>query len=186
VALIAALIVYEYRARHPLLILRDLVSTIPMTGVVVAICAAAAATSAIALTATVQAPRYTPLHLGLLYIPELAAAVLTAIVFGAVFSTRFIHYYALTGMVILAAGILVLRAVIPPGSALTLAGSALVGIGIGASVVPALFLAGHGDRLAERGHEHRPVDLLRAVGGRCGRRRPAVRDRPGTAGGPGA
>jgi nucleotide-binding universal stress UspA family protein/MFS family permease len=163
VALIAALIVYEYRARHPLLILRDLVSTIPMTGVVVAICAAAAATSAIALTSTVQAPRYTPLHLGLLYIPELAAAVLTAIVFGAVFSTRFIHYYALTGMVILAAGILVLRAVIPPGSALTLAGSALVGIGIGASVVPALFLAGYSLRSAAIQRVFAILELLRAI-----------------------
>ena len=163
VALIAALIVYEYRARHPLLILRDLVSTIPLTGVVVAICAAAAATSAIALTATVQAPHYTPLHLGLLYIPELAAAALTAIVFGMVFSTRFIHYYALTGMVILAAGILVLRAVIPPGSALTLAGSALVGIGIGASVVPALFLAGYSLRSASIQRVFAILELLRAI-----------------------
>ena len=161
--LIVALIVYEYRARHPLLILRDLVSTIPLTGVVVAICAAAAATSAIALTATVQAPHYSPLHLGLLYIPELAAAVLTAIVFGMVFSTRFIHYYALTGMVILAAGILVLRSVIPPGSALTVAGSALVGIGIGASVVPALFLAGYSLRSASVQRVFAILELLRAI-----------------------
>ena len=36
IALIIALIVYEYRARHPLLILRALASTIPVTGVVVA------------------------------------------------------------------------------------------------------------------------------------------------------
>ena len=163
VALIAALIVYEYRARHPLLILRNLVSTIPMTVVVVAICAAAAATSAVALTATVQAPHYTPLRLGLLYLPELAAAVLTAIVFGAVFSTRFIHYYALAGMMILAAGILVLRAVIPPGSALTLAGSALVGIGIGASVVPALFLAGYSLRSASIQRVFAILELLRAI-----------------------
>ena len=163
VALIAALIVYEYRARHPLLILRNLVTTIPLTGVVVAICAAAAATSAIALTSTVQAPHYTPLHLGLLYIPELAAAVLTAIVFGAVFSTRFIHYYALTGMLILAAGVLVLRSVIPPGSALTLAGSSLVGIGIGASVVPALFLAGYSLRSASIQRVFAILELLRAI-----------------------
>jgi MFS family permease/nucleotide-binding universal stress UspA family protein len=163
VALIAALIGYEYRARHPLLILRNLVSTIPMTGVVVAICAAAAATSAIALTSTVQAPHYTPLHLGLLYIPELAAAVLTAIVFGVVFSTRFIHYYALAGLVILAAGVLVLRSVIPPGSALTLAGSALVGIGIGASVVPALFLAGYSLRSASIQRVFAILELLRAI-----------------------
>ena len=59
VALIAALIGYEYRARHPL---------------------------------------------GLLYLPELAAAVLTAIAFGAVVSTRFIQYYALAAAAALAGG----------------------------------------------------------------------------------
>ena len=163
IALIATLIVYEYRARHPLLILRNLVTTIPMTGVVVAICAAAAATSAIALTSTVQAGHYTPLHLGLLYIPELAAAVLTAIVFGRIFSTRYIHYYALFGLVILAAGVLVLRSVVPPDSALTLAGSALVGIGIGASVVPALFLAGYSLRSASIQRVFAILELLRAI-----------------------
>jgi nucleotide-binding universal stress UspA family protein/MFS family permease len=163
IALIGTLIVYEYRARHPLLILRNLVTTIPITGVVVAVCAAAAATSAIALTSTVQTGHFTPLHLGLLYIPELAAAVVTAIVFGQIFSTRFIHYYALFGLVILAAGVLVLRSVVPPDSALTLAGSALVGIGIGASVVPALFLAGYSLRSASIQRVFAILELLRAI-----------------------
>jgi nucleotide-binding universal stress UspA family protein/MFS family permease len=163
IVLIATLIVYEYRARHPLLILRNLVSTIPITGVVVAVCAAAAATSAIALTSTVQTGHFAPLHLGLLYIPELAAAIVTAFIFGQIFSTRFIHYYALAGLVILAAGILVLRSVIPPDSALTLAGSALVGIGIGASVVPALFLAGYSLRSASIQRVFAILELLRAI-----------------------
>jgi hypothetical protein len=66
-------------ARHPLLILRSLATTIPVSGIVVAMCAA---------------PHYTPLHLGLLYVPELAAAIITAIVFGVVFRTHLIHYYA--------------------------------------------------------------------------------------------
>jgi nucleotide-binding universal stress UspA family protein/MFS family permease len=163
IALIATLIVYEYRARHPLLILRNLVTTIPITGVVVAVCAAAAATSAIALTSTVQTGHYTPLHLGLLYIPELAAAIVTAFVFGRIFSTRFIHYYALFGLVILAAGVLVLRSTIPPDSALTLVGSALVGVGIGASVVPALFLAGYSLRSASIQRVFAILELLRAI-----------------------
>jgi nucleotide-binding universal stress UspA family protein/MFS family permease len=162
-ALIVTLVVYEYRARHPLLILRSLASTIPVTGVVVAMCAAAAATSAAALTATVLARHYTPLHLGLLLVPELAAAVVTAIVFGVVFSTRYIHYYALTGMAILAVGIVVLRSAIAPNSALTLVGSALVGIGIGASVVPALFLAGFSLRSASIQRVFAILELLRAV-----------------------
>ena len=103
-ALIIILWVYEYRGKRTLLTLRPLASTIPLAGIVVAICAAAASVSAIALTGTVLAPHYTPLHLGLLYLPELGGAVITAIVFGAVFSTRYIHYYALVGMAFLAAG----------------------------------------------------------------------------------
>jgi len=163
IALIITLLVYEYRARHPLLILRALTTTIPVTGIVIAMCAAAAATTAIALTATVQTGHYAPLHLGLLYVPELAAAVLTAFVFGRVFSTRFIHYYALFGLVVLAAGILVLRAVVPASTGITLAGSALVGIGIGASVVPALFMAGYSLRSASIQRVFAILELLRAI-----------------------
>jgi len=90
-ALIIILLVYQYRARRPLLTVRALASTIPVGGIVIAVCAAAAATSAIGLTGTILAPYYTPLHLGLLFLPELAAAILTAFALGAVFSTRFIH-----------------------------------------------------------------------------------------------
>ena len=45
--------------------------------------------------------RYSPLHLGLLYLPEFGGAVITALVFGVVFKTRLLHYYALTGMFVL-------------------------------------------------------------------------------------
>jgi nucleotide-binding universal stress UspA family protein/MFS family permease len=162
-AVIIAMWVYQYRAKNPLLPLRLLNSTIPVTGVVVAICAAAASTSAIALTETVLAPRYPPLHLGLLYIPELAGAVITAIVFGAVFSTRLLPYFALVGMIMMAAGILVMRGAIPPTQVLTLVGSGLVGIGIGASVTPALFLAGFSLRSAIIQRVFSILELARAV-----------------------
>jgi MFS family permease/nucleotide-binding universal stress UspA family protein len=162
-ALIVVLWVYQYRARNPLLCLRSLASTIPVTGVLVAVCAAAAATSAIGLTGAVLAGHYTPLHLGLLFVPELAAAIVTAIVFGTLFDTRLIHYYALTGMAFLAAGVLVLRAAIPPTSTLTLTGSGLVGIGIGASVVPALFMAGFSLRSSSIQRVIAILELLRAL-----------------------
>jgi len=161
--LLVTLWVYEYRARRPLLTVRALASTIPVSGVVVAICAAAAATSAIALTATILAPHYTPLHLGLLFVPELVAAVLTGIAFGVVFNRRLIHYFALTGMAFLAAGVIVLRSSIPPSTTLALAGSGLVGVGIGASVTPALFLVGFSLRSASLQRVFAILELLRAV-----------------------
>jgi nucleotide-binding universal stress UspA family protein/MFS family permease len=162
-ALIIILWVYQYRARRPLLTVRALASTIPVGGIVIAICAAAAATSVVGLTATILAAHYTPLHLGLLFLPELIAAILTAFVLGAVFSTRLIHYYALTGLGFLAAGILVLRAAIPPTTTLTLVGSGLTGIGIGASVTPALFLAGFSLRSASIQRVFAILELLRAI-----------------------
>jgi hypothetical protein len=162
-ALIFILWIYQYRGRRTLLTLRPLASTIPLAGIVLAVCAAAASVSAIALTSVVLAPHYTPLHLGLLYLPELGGAVITAIVFGAVFSTRFIHYYALAGMVFLALGILVIRSAVPPTTGLALAGSALIGVGVGASVTPALFLAGFSLRSASIQRVFAILELMRAI-----------------------
>ena len=162
-ALITILWVYQYRAPRPLLTVRALASTIPVTGIIVAVCAAAAATSAIGLTATILTPHHTPLHVGALFIPELIAAVVTAAAFGVVFRTRYIHYFALTGLAFLAAGIAVLRITIPPTSALALVGTGLVGVGIGASVTPALFLAGFSLRSASIQRVFAILELLRAV-----------------------
>jgi nucleotide-binding universal stress UspA family protein/MFS family permease len=162
-ALLAVLWAYQYRARKPLLMLRSLASTIPVAGIVVAICAAAASTSALGLTAAVLAPHYAPLHLGLLFVPELGGAVLTSIVLGAVLTTRGIHYFVLAGMAFLTAGILVLRAAVPPTAALTLAGSGLTGVGIGASVTPALLLAGFSLRSSGLQRVFSILELLRAV-----------------------
>jgi nucleotide-binding universal stress UspA family protein/MFS family permease len=155
--------VYQYRAPRPLLTLRSLASTIPVSGIVVAMCAAAASTSAILVTATILTSHFTPLHLGLLFVPELIAAVLVAFVFGYVFSRRLIHYFALAGLLFLAAGIAVLTITIPPSSTLALVGSGLIGVGIGASVTPALFLAGFSVRAASIQRVFAILELLRAV-----------------------
>jgi hypothetical protein len=141
-ALIAALLVHQYRAKRPLLIVRPLVSTLPVAGIAVAMCAAAASVSAIALTGAVLQGRYSPVHVGLLYLPELGGAVVTAVVFAAVFRTRLLHYFALTGLIFLGGGVVVIGGVIPPTTPRALIGSGLIGVGVGASVVPALFVAG--------------------------------------------
>jgi MFS family permease len=163
-ALIAVLIVYQYRARRPLLTIRSMVgSTMPVAGIVVALFAAAASVSATELTAAVLAPRYGPLHLGLLYLPELAGAVITAFALGVVFDRRQMHYLPLAGMVFLAAGIAVFRIEVPSTQALTLVASGLTGIGLGASVAPALFVAGFSLPSASLQRVFAIVELLRAV-----------------------
>ena len=163
VVLLILLLVYQYRGRRPLLTVRNLNSTIPLSGIVVVVCAAAASVAAVTLTGTVLAPHYTPLHLGLLYVPELGGAVITAIAFGMVISRRLFHYFVLAGMIFLAAGILVLRAAIPPTTGLALAGSALVGVGVGASVTPALFLIGFSVRSPSIQRVFAISEMLRAV-----------------------
>ncbi len=163
-ALIILLIVHEYRSRRPLLTIRTmLTSTIPVAGITVALCAAAASVSAADLTASLLAQQYGPLHVGLLYLPELGGAILTAFVLGAVLETRAIQYMPLVGMAFLAAGIAVFLIQLPPTEALTLIGSGLTGIGLGATVAPALFTAGFSLPAANLQRVFAIVELLRAV-----------------------
>jgi MFS family permease len=163
-ALIVSLIVYEYRARRPLLTIRTMFqSTIPVAGIMVALFAAAASVSASALTAVLLAEHYGPLHVGLLYLPELGGAIFTAFVLGAVIQKRELHYLPLVGMMFLAAGILTFRIELPPSQTLALIGSGLTGIGLGATVAPALFVAGLSLPAANLQRVFAIVELLRAV-----------------------
>jgi MFS family permease len=163
-ALIIILIVNQYRSKQPLLTIRSmLTSTVPVAGIVVALAAAAASVTATDLTATALAPHYTPLHLGLLFLPELAGALLTAGLLGLVLKRRELHYLPLLGMVFLAAGIGVFRISVPSTQALTLVGSGLTGIGLGAAVAPALFVAGFSLAAASLQRVFAIVELLRAV-----------------------
>jgi MFS family permease len=163
-ALIVILIVTQYRSARPLLTIRSmLTSTIPVAGIVVALAAAAASVTATDLTATALAPHYSPLHLGLLFLPELGGALLTAVALGVVLRRRELHYLPLVGMAFLAAGIAVFRIQVPPSQTLTLIGSGLTGIGLGAAVAPALFVAGFSLPAASLQRVFAIVELLRAV-----------------------
>ncbi len=163
-ATIIVLIVYQFRAKRPLLTIRPmLTSTMPVAGIVVALFAAAASVSATALTAGALATRYGPLHLGLLYLPEVAGAIITAVLLGTVITRRSIHYLPLAGMGFLAAGIAVFRIDVPSSQAATLVGSGLTGIGLGATVAPALFVAGFSLPSASLQRVFAIVELMRAV-----------------------
>lgn len=163
-ATIVVLIVYQYRAKQPLLTIRSMLSsTIPVAGITVALFAAAASVSATTLTVGALSGHYDPLHLGLLYLPEVAGAAITAIMLGVVFNKRSIHYLPLVGMVVLAGGIAVFRIEVPSSEALTLIGSGLTGIGLGATVAPALFVAGFSLPSANLQRVFAIVELMRAV-----------------------
>jgi hypothetical protein len=135
----------------------------PVAGIAVALFAAAASVSATALTAEALAGEYSPLHIGVLYLPEAAGAVITSIVLGIVLTRRAMHYLPLVGMLVLAAGIAVFTIEVPSSQALTLVGSGLTGIGLGASVAPALFVAGFSLASANLQRVFAIVELFRAV-----------------------
>jgi MFS family permease len=163
VALIILLMVLEYRGTCVLLNVRALVSTIPVSGITAALCTAAASVAAVSLSFALLQGRFSPQHLGLLYLPEFGGAVVAAVVFGVLFRTRLIHYLVLGGIVALSAGILVISGTIPPTQTLTLVGSGLIGVGVGAAVTPALFLVGFSLISASIQRVFAIVELLRAV-----------------------
>ena len=161
-ALIVLLVVYECLIPRPLLMIRTLLtSSIPVAGIVVALFAAAASVSATGLTAGVL--KGSPLHIGVLYLPEVAGAIISAIALGVVIRRRSLHYLPLVGMLLLAAGIAMFRIEVPSSDALTLVGSGLTGLGLGATVAPALFVAGFSLAGASLQRVLALVELFRAV-----------------------
>ncbi len=163
-ALIVVLIVYQFKAQRPLLTVRTMMtSAIPVAGVGVALFAAAASVAATALTANVLMQSFSPVQVGLLYLPEVGGAVVMAVVFGWVITRRAMHYLPLVGMALLAAGIVVFRFALPGNVPLALVGSALTGLALGATVAPALFVAGFSLQSASLQRVFAIIELLRAV-----------------------
>lgn len=163
-ALIVGLVVYQFRAPRPLLTVRNLLtSSIPVAGVGVALFAAAASVAATALTANVLLQSYSPVRVGLLYLPELGGAIVMAVVFGVVITKRAMHYLPLVGMVLLAAGIVVFRIALPANQPLVLLAAALTGLALGATVAPALFVAGFSLQSNSLQRVFAIIELFRAV-----------------------
>ncbi len=163
-ALVVALIVWETRSRNPLLPLGPLLeSTIPVSGVVIALCAAAASVSVSDLTLSLVTAQRGALHAGLLFLPELVGALIAAFALGEVLETKNLQYLPLVGMAFLAAGTAVFLVKLPASPVLALVGSGLTGLGLGATVAPALFGAGFSLPATSLQRVFAMVELLRGV-----------------------
>ena len=119
--------------------------------------------AATVLTANVLLQSYSPVQVGLLYLPELGGALVMAVVFGFVITRRAMHYLPLVGMGLLAAGILVFRLALPANVPLVLVASLLTGLALGAAVAPALFVAGFSLESSSLQRVFAIIELLRAV-----------------------
>jgi hypothetical protein len=83
--------------------------------------------------------------------------------FGLLSRTRYIPLLALGGVIMLSAGAAVLSGVARGSDVVVEAGSGLVGLGVGASVSPALFIAGFSLRSTQLQRVFALVELLRGV-----------------------
>jgi MFS family permease len=163
VGMIVTLVLFEYYVKRPLMPMRSVATTRPLAGLIVAMCAGAASVALIDLAETALQTKFSPTHLGMLFWPEFAGAVATALLFGAVLRTRLIPVLAFGGLIVLAGGAAVLSGVATGPETVVLVGSGLVGLGVGSSVSPALFIAGFSLPSAQIQRVFALVELLRGV-----------------------
>lgn len=100
-----------------------------------------------------------PVHVALLFLPEFGAAVVTA----TLFRTRLTPVLAMSGLGMLTSAAALLTALATGASGRAAAGSALIGLGVGAAVSPALFLAGFSLRSDQIQRVFALTELLRGM-----------------------
>jgi MFS family permease len=163
VVMLAVLLVHQYRARHPLMPVRQLATTFPVCGVLIAMTASASAVGLMELVLTALQKKSTPTAIALQFLPEFGAAVVTAVLFAYLFRTRFTPVLAVSGLAMVAAAAALLTGLATGGSTLVAASTGLIGLGVGASVSPALFITGFSLRSAQIQRVFAFLELVRGV-----------------------
>lgn len=161
--LLAALVLHQYHARHPLMPLRMLATTLPVAGILVAMCAGAASVALIQLVQGALKTRFSPAHVGALFWPEFGAALVATFVFATLFRRRWLPLLPLAGLVLIAVAAVLLRHVASASEATIALAAGLLGLGVGSSVAPALFLAGFSQRSTQVQRVFAIVELFRGV-----------------------
>jgi predicted MFS family arabinose efflux permease len=163
VAMLAALVVHQSLSRQPLMPIRQLATTFPVAGIVVALFASASAFTLTELVLVVLLKKTSPASIAVQFLPEFGAAVVTAVLFGLLIKTRFLPVLAIGGLCMVIAAAALLTGLATSGSALVAAAAGLIGLGVGASVSPALFLAAFSLRSSEIQRVFALLELLRGV-----------------------
>jgi MFS family permease len=162
-AMLGGLIVHQYLVKNPLMPVRQLATTFPAYGILIAVAASASAIGLTELVLTVVQKKSTPTALALQFLPEFGAAVLTAVLFAVLFRTRFTPVLAVCGLALVAVAAALLTGLATGGSVLVAAGSGLIGLGVGASVSPALFITGFSLRSDQIQRVFAFLELVRGV-----------------------
>ncbi|HTW12149.1 MAG TPA: MFS transporter [Solirubrobacteraceae bacterium] len=160
---IVILVIHQSIVQDPLVPVRKLFSTKPLAGVMVAMAAGASSVPAIDLVGQAISTSGTPVHLASLFWPFFGGAVVMAVVFGITLRTRMLAALVFIGLAVLAGGIAVTTGVAHGPHSLVAVGSGLIGVGVGAAVAPALFIAGFSLPSSQIQRVFALVELLRAV-----------------------
>lgn len=160
--LIVALVVYEHQQKNPLMPVKAVSTSMPVTGIFIALMTSASSFGIMELILEVQQKQGAPVDTALLFIPELVAAFLMAGVFGLLFRTRYTPVLALSGILMVVASA-TLFLVSQAGTSFVAASTGVIGLGVAASVSPALFMAGFSlpSKLLQR--VFAMIELMRAV-----------------------
>lgn len=125
--------------------MHELAKTLPLIGILVASLAGAVFVTAVQLLIAYAAgvQHVSPLRIGIWTWPQLATLLVAAVAFYFLIRTRWLAPFVLTGFVVLTAGTFLLVYLGHLGTrGLVLATTALLGFGAGATVSPALWMAG--------------------------------------------
>lgn len=161
--LIVGLVVYQYKAKTPLMPVRAFATTVPVVGITLALFASASGFGLMELVLTALRTASTPSDTALLFLPEFVGAVAVAGLFAAVFRTKYVTVLAFSGMVCIVASAAVFLVSATSGSAIVGLGTGLLGLGLGASVAPALFMAGFSLRASQLQRVFALIELMRGV-----------------------
>jgi MFS family permease len=164
VALIVALIAHQYHARNPLMPVRRLAHTVPVAAIAIAMSAGAASVGLVDLVeSALNLNHVSPEHQAVLFLPEFGGAIVTAVVFGTIVFTRLVPVMAFAGLLVLGLAGVILTGVAGGSEMLVLVGCGAIGIGVGASVSPALFATGFSLPSRQLPRIFALIELLRGV-----------------------
>lgn len=160
-----ALVVTQYHRTRPLMPVKPISNTLPVTGTAGAMIVGATFTTLIELTEVflLRVSHFSPEHVGTLVTTQLAGVVIAALLFARLVPTQFTPYLALSGILSISVGGAVLLALDTSNESVVVPiAMVFLGYGAGAGVTPGLFLAGFSVPAWQIGSTFALVELLRS------------------------
>lgn len=163
---VVVLVVVQYHKEDALMPVRPIAHTLPVAGIAGAMIAGASFTTLIELVevALVKGAHDSPIRSGVLLASQLLGIAAAAFLFARLLPTNWMPLLALSGLVVIAVGALLLAVGLTASRTTVIVpiAGALLGFGAGAGVAPGLFMAGLSVESTRLGPTFALVELLRS------------------------